>query len=76
MSDPAFHYELKLNNTTPIRSKPLKMRPEEEAWLDLHLDELEGKGVIAKLGPEEQPTCVTSLLLVPGIQSSQACRVC
>ena len=76
VSYPAFHYELKLNNTEPIHSKPLKMRPEEEVWLNQHLDELEGKGVIAKLGPEEQPTCVTSLLLVPGIQSSQAYRVC
>ena len=76
MSDPTFHYELKLNNTMPIRSKPLKMWPEEEAWLDQHLDELEGKGVIAKLGPEEQPTCVTPLLLVPGIQSGQAYCVC
>ena len=76
MSNPAFHYELKLNNTTPIRSKPLKMRPEAEALLDQHLDELEGKGVIAKLGPKEQPTCVTPLLLVPGVQSGQAHRVC
>ena len=67
MSNPTFHYELKLNNITPIRSKLLKMRPEEEAWLDQHLDELKGKGVIANLGPEEQPTCVTPLLLVPGV---------
>lgn len=34
VTDPAYHYELKLNNPTPIKAKPLKVRPEEEAWLD------------------------------------------
>ena len=35
---------------------------EGEKFLDI-------KGVIAKLTPAEQPTCVTPLLLVPGVQS-------
>ena len=67
MSNLAFHYELKLNNTMPIRSKPQKMGLEEEAWLDQYIHELEDKGVIAKLGPEKQPTCVTPLLHVPKV---------
>ena len=74
--DKEYHYRLTLTNTTPIRSKPPTLRPEEEAWLDQHLDELQAKGVIAKLQPHEQPTCVTPLILVPGVQSGQAYRVC
>ena len=52
------------------------LRPEEEAWLDVHLDELVAKGVIGPILPGEQPRCVTPLLLVPGVQSGQPYRVC
>ena len=47
----------------------MKLRPKEEAWLDVHLDELLAKGVIGPILPHEQPRCVTLLLLVPGQQS-------
>ena len=69
VEDPVYHYKLEVTNKTPIRAKPIRMRPEEEAWLDGHLDELESKGVIARVLPHEQPLCVTPLLLVPGVQS-------
>ena len=39
----------------------------EEAWLEVHLDELVAKGVIGPILPGEQPQCVMPLLLVPGI---------
>lgn len=51
--DPKFHYKLELTNQTPITAKPVRMRPQEEAWLDAHLDELVAKGVIGKLEPHE-----------------------
>ena len=47
--DKKYRYRLTLTNTTPICSKPPTLRPKEEAWLDQHLDELQAKGVIAKL---------------------------
>ena len=53
----------------------MRFRPEEEAWLDAHLDELTAKGVITPILPQEDPKCVTPLLLVPGQQSGQAYRV-
>ena len=56
----------------PIRVKLPRLRPEEEAWLDVHLDELVAKGVIGPILPGEQPRCVMPLLLVPGIQSGPA----
>ena len=68
--DKEYHYWLSPTNNTPIRSKPPMLRPEEEAWLDQHLDKLQAKGVIAKLQPHEQPTCVTPSSWCPG--SSQA----
>ena len=74
--DKEYHYQLTLTNTTPIRSKPPTLHPEEEAWLDQHLKELQAKEVIAKLLPHEQPTCGTPLILVPGVQSGEAYRVC
>ena len=65
MKDPDFHYKLCLNNAIPIKAKPMRLRPKEEAWLDVHLDELLSKGVIGPILPHEQPRCVTPLLLVP-----------
>ena len=53
----------------------MRLKPEEEAWLDAHLDELTAKGVITPILPHEDPRCVTPLLLVPGQQSGQAYRV-
>ena len=69
VEDPKYHYKLRLRNEAPIRSKPIKLRPEEEAWLEAHLDDLLAKGVIAPILPHKQPRCVTPLLLVPGQQS-------
>ena len=42
--DPKYHYCLDLTNAVPIWAKPPRLRPEEEAWLDVHLDELVAKG--------------------------------
>ena len=53
VTDPKYHYELKLRNEAPIRAKPMRLRPEEEAWLDVHLDELLAKGVIGPILPHE-----------------------
>ena len=47
--------------------KPPHLRLEEEAWLNIHLDELVAKGVISPIFPGEQPQCVTPLILVLGI---------
>ena len=44
VEDPKYHYKLRLRNEAPIRSKPIMLRPEEEAWLDARLDELLAKG--------------------------------
>ena len=57
---------LDLKDERPIQAKPMHFRPEEEAWLDAHLDELTAKGVITPILPHETPRCVTPLLLVPG----------
>ena len=65
--DPKYHYRLVLTNTVPIQVKPPYLHPEQEAWLDVHLDKLVAKGVISPILPGEQPQCVTSLLLVPGM---------
>ena len=51
----------------PIWVKPPHLHPEEEAWLDIHLDKLVAKGVIGLILPGEQPRCVMPLLLVPGV---------
>ena len=51
--DTKYHYTLRLNNKTPIQHRPMKLRPEEEAWLDVHLDELIAKGVIRPILPHE-----------------------
>ena len=67
VEDPRYHYHLKLRNEVGIKARPMRLRPEEEAWLDVHLDELVSKGVIGPILPDEQPRCVTPLLLVPGV---------
>ena len=69
VSDEKYHYKLRLNNAIPIKARPMRLHPAEEAWLDVHLDELLAKGVIGPILPHEQPRCVTPLLLVPGQQS-------
>ena len=51
--DPKYHYHLDLTNAVPIRAKPPHLRPEEEAWLDVHLDKLVAKGVIGLILPGE-----------------------
>ena len=51
--DPKYHYRLDLTNAMPIRAKPPRLHPEEEAWLDIHLDELVAKGVIGPTLPGE-----------------------
>ena len=65
--DPKYHYCLDFINTVPIQAKPPHLHPEEEAWLDIHPDELVAKGVISLILPGEQPQCIMPLLLVPGI---------
>ena len=47
--DPKYHYHLNLTNTMHIWAKPPHLRPEEEAWLDIHLDKLVAKGVIGSI---------------------------
>ena len=49
----SIYYRLDLTNAVPIRAKPPRLRPEEEAWLDVHLDELVAKGVIGPILPGE-----------------------
>ena len=69
VKDEKYHYKLRLNNAIPIKAKPMRLRSKEEAWLDVHLDELLAKGVIGPILSHEQSRCVTRLLLVPGQQS-------
>ena len=52
--DPKYHYHLDLTNTVPIQAKLPCLHPEEEAWLDVHLDKLVAKGVISPILPGEQ----------------------
>ena len=60
----------------PIWAKATHLCPEEEAWLDVHLDELVAKGVIGPILPGEQLRCVMPLLLIPGVQPRQSYWVC
>ena len=53
VEDPRYHYRLKLRNEVSIKARPMRLRPEEEAWLDVHLDELVSKGVIGPILPDE-----------------------
>ena len=49
--DPKDHYHLNLTNIVPIWVKLPFLHPEEEAYLDIHLDELVAKGVIGPILP-------------------------
>ena len=51
--NPKYHYRLDLTNAVPIQAKPPHLHPEEEAWLDVHLDKLVVKGVIGPVLPGE-----------------------
>ena len=51
--EPKYHYPLDLTNAVPILVKPPHLCPEEEAWLDVHLDELVAKSVIGPILPGE-----------------------
>ena len=53
MEELRYHYRLKLRNEVGIKACPMRLRPEEEAWLDVHLDELVSKGVIGPILPDE-----------------------
>ena len=46
VEDPRYHYRLKLRNKVGINARPIHLSPEEDAWLDIHLDKLISKGVI------------------------------
>ena len=46
--DLKYHYCLDLTNTVPIRVKPPRLCPEEEAWLDVHLDEWWPRALLAR----------------------------
>jgi hypothetical protein len=54
-----------VTNETPITSKPMKLTPKEEEWLNGYLDELLAKNVITPVLPSEHPEFVTPVLLVP-----------
>ena len=62
--DPKYHYDLDLTNAVPIQAKPPRLHPEEEPWLDVHLDKLVAKGVIGPILPREQLLCIMPLFLV------------
>ena len=53
VEDPRYHYRLKLRNEVGIKARLMCLRPEEEAWLDVHLDKLVSKGVIGPILPDE-----------------------
>ena len=53
VDQPEYQYELKVNNETPISSKPMKFNRQEEEWLDQYLEELLAKGVITPLLHDE-----------------------
>ena len=53
VEDPRYHYRLKLRNELGIKARPMRLRPEEEAWLNVHSDELVSKGVIGPILPDE-----------------------
>ena len=67
VKDPQYHYRLKLRNEVSIKAQLMRLHPEQEEWLDVHLDKLVSKGVIGPILPDEQPRCVTPLLLAPGV---------
>ena len=65
VDEPGFQYKLEVSNETPISSKPMRLSPKEEAWLEGYLNELLAKGVITPILPHENPSMVTPVLLVP-----------
>ena len=65
--DLKYHYHLDLTNTVPIWVELPRLYPEEEAWLDIYVDELVAKGVTSPILPGEQPWCIMPLILVPGV---------
>ena len=48
----------------PIQVNLPSLHPKEEAWVDVHLDELVAKGVIDPILLGKPPHCVMPLLLV------------
>jgi hypothetical protein len=65
VDEPALQYKLEVSNETPISSKPMRLSPKEEAWLEGYIQELLVKGVITPIKPHENPSMVTPVLLVP-----------
>lgn len=63
-SNPKYHYKFTLTNNTPITTKPLHLKPQEDVWLDVHFGDLITKGLIGPILPHEQPKCNTPLLIV------------
>ena len=53
VEDPLYHYCLKLRNEVGIKVCPMRLRLEEEASLDVHLDKMVSKGVIGPILPDE-----------------------
>ena len=53
MEDSCYHYHLKLRNEFSIKERLMCLCPEEEAWLDVHFDELVSKGVIGPILPDQ-----------------------
>ena len=49
--DEKYHYRLDFTNTIPLQAKLPHLQPEEEAWLDIHLDGLAAKGLIGLVLP-------------------------
>ena len=63
---PKYHYHLDFTNAVPIWAKPPCLYPKEEAWLDVHLNELVTNGMFGPIFSGDQPQCVTPLFLVLG----------
>ena len=53
VEEPRYHHCLKLRNEVGIKVHPMCLLPEEEAWLNIHLDELVSKGIIGPILLEE-----------------------
>ena len=56
-----------LDQHSTIWAKLPQLHPKDEAWLDIHLDELVVKGAIGPIPLGEYPRYITPLLLLPGI---------
>ena len=53
VEDPRYHYRLKLRNKAGINARPIQLCPEEDAWMDIHLDKLVSKGGNGLILPDE-----------------------